>query len=156
MKPFAEQLHDFAPKETRKQIFGSDSLLVGGTPKLLKEIGFPSLPVVINQQHVGYALDGNYPDPKYRAGHIFSEEELSKLPEKIADPVAITYDPRSTKQFTVYVDMINTEGDKIIVPFRIGANRNISNKNIQANALLTVFENEDSESNFNVSHQKRF
>lgn len=144
MKPFAEQLHDFAPKETRKAIFGSDSLLVGGTPELLKKIGFPSLPVVINQQHVGYALDGNYPNPKYRAGHIFSEEELSKLPEKIADPVAITYSPKKEKnKFNIYVDMVNTEGDKVLVPLEVGAARNIGGRENVSNVLRTVFEQED-------------
>lgn len=145
MKPFAEQLRDYMDKEHRQEIFGRDSLLIGSTPKLLQDIGLPRLPVVINQKHVGYAIDDSYDGPeKYKAGHTFEIEEFAKLPEKLADPIAIIADP-SKHDLVIYVEMTNKAGAQTIVPFRVDTGGIIGGNNIHVQRAKSVFGDEDAE-----------
>ena len=106
-------------------------------------MGIPNLPVTINQKHVGYAINGNYPNPNYREGHIFDKEEYKKLPDKIADPVAVIRDPSSSKEIIIYAEMKNNTGEPVIVPFRMGTTSTVGGKRILANRLTTVFADND-------------
>ena len=142
MKPFDEQVDDYismreairSGKENVSNPFGeSNSLLVSGSPDVFELIGLPSLPVTINQEHLAKCLYGEGLKEEHIPGHTFSAEEFKKLPEKIADPIAIGYDPQSTKQVIVYVDMQNNNGEQVIIPLRIGGIANIGN--IESNAL---------------------
>ena len=145
MKPFAEQLNDFMDKKHRSEIFGRDSLLIGPTPKVLMDIGLTKLPVVIDQKHVGYAIDGQYEGPEeYKAGHTFDIEEFAKLPEKLADPIAIIADI-SKKNLVVYVEMQNKAGTQTIVPLRINTGARIGGNNIDVQVAKTAFGDNDAE-----------
>lgn len=143
MKPFAEQIKDFKDKKNRKAVFGKDALLIGPTPKLLQDIGLVRLPVTINQTHVGYAIDDSYTGPeKHKAGHVFEAEEFAKLPEKLADPVAIIAD-LGKNDLIVYVDMVNSSGEQTIVPFRLLTKSTLGGKQINAQIAKSVYGNED-------------
>ena len=144
MKPFGEQVDDFMnPEIDNRKVFGKDSLLVGKAPKTFLDIDLPNLPLTINQEHVGYALNGNYPKDAYKEGHMFTPEEFKKLPDKVAKPIAICYDPSSTKQVIIYVDMTNKTGNQVIVPLRIGGISNIGGRRINALKLETAFAHEN-------------
>ncbi len=137
MKPFAEQLKDFMDKEHRAEIFGNDGLLLGSTPKVLQDIGLPKLPVMIDQKHVSYSLEGIYPNEKYRDQHIFDIDEFSKLPEKIANPIAIIADT-STGDLIVYVEMKNKGNEQTIVPIRIESGVRFNGAMIDVQKAKTV------------------
>ena len=143
-KTFAEQIDDFMdPKVDNEKVFGSNSLVVSRAPKTFEMIGLPKLPVIINQEHVGFALLGKYKNEQYKEGHEFSQDEFKKLPDKIAHPIAIAYDPSSTKELIIYVDMINKTGDQVIVPLRIGGRGSVNNQRIDALKIDTVYARKD-------------
>ena len=116
-KPFAQQLSDF-----RNGVFPErDTFVLGGTPTVLKNIGMASLPLTINQKHVGDALNGTYKGTQQeKLDHTFTAQELSTLPEKIADPIAIIYDKRTGKanasesNIDVLVEMTVASGKQVI------------------------------------------
>jgi len=151
MKPFAEQLQDFMDKDNRKAIFGKDSLLIGPTPKILQDIGLARLPIAINQTHVGYAIDGTYSGPeKYKDGHTFGITEFSKLPEKLADPVAIIADT-SKHDLVIYVDMVNKDNKQTIVPFRVNMAGRLGGVTIDLQLAKTVFGGYNAEADLSAA-----
>ncbi len=153
MKPFAEQLKDFMDKEHRAEIFGNDGLLLGSTPKVLQDIGLPKLPVMIDQKHVSYALEGTYGNEKYRDQHIFDMDEFSKLPEKLADPIAIIADP-STGDLVVYIDMQNKADEQTIVPIRIESRGQINGITVDLQRIKSAHGRNDSIANLKAAIQK--
>ncbi len=75
---FAQQIEDYKAGNLGKY----DTLVVGGTPKVLQRIGFNALPMTIDKTHIDYALKGTKDD-----NHRFDEVELMSLPEKIRIPL---------------------------------------------------------------------
>ena len=53
-KPFGEQVDDWINGKIPK----NDSLVIGATPDVFKQVGFNALPMTINQSHVDYAING--------------------------------------------------------------------------------------------------
>ena len=144
-KPFAQQLDDFE----QNKMPAYNSLLVSYTPTVLREIGFVSLPVTINQEHIGYALKGNYKGNEEEVkDHIIPKGELAKLPQKIADPVAIIQDKQVWKDNAsqYVVDILVTmkvNGKDVLVPVRIGGRDTINGQAYDCNVLTTVHGDKD-------------
>lgn len=153
MKPFAEQLKDFTDKEHRAEIFGNDGLLLGSTPKVLQDIGLPKLPVMIDQKHVSYALEGTYENERYRDQHIFDMDEFSKLPEKLADPIAIIADP-STGDLIIYIDMQNKADEQTIVPIRIESRGQLNGITVDLQRIKSAHGRNDSIAKLKAAIQK--
>ena len=116
-KSFEQQLEDYNNKEFPK----TDALVLGGTPEVLRKIGLAGIPLVINQQHVNAALNGNYRGTQQEIlDHSFTISEFSKLPEKIADPVAVIQDKRTGKAAAsesvvdVIVEMTAKSGKQVL------------------------------------------
>lgn len=146
MKPFAEQLKDFMDKEKRAETFGNDALLIGTTPQIFQDIGLVSLPVAINQTHVKYVTDRDYSGKEeFKAGHTFDIDEFAKLPEKLADPVAIIADA-SRQDLVVYVEMRNESGNQTIVPFRVDTKTNLGDRSVDVQLAKSVYGGEDADS----------
>ena len=70
--------------------------------------------------------------------------EFAKLPEKLADPIAIIADP-SKHDLVIYVEMTNKAGDQTIVPFRVNAEASIGGNSINVQRAKSVFGDEDAE-----------
>ena len=144
-KTFAEQLNDFEQNKMKTR----GALLVGSTPEVLRKIGFVSLPVTINQEHVGYALKGNYKGSGEEIkDHIIPKDELAKLPQKIADPVAIIQDKQlwKDKASEHVVDVLVTmkiNGKDVLVPIRVGGRTNLNNEPYDSNVLTTIHGDKD-------------
>ena len=79
-KSFAEQINDWK----QGLIPQNDSLLVSGTPEVLKKTGFNALPITINQKHIDYAINGTKD-----VDHHLGETLLKQLPQALENPVAI-------------------------------------------------------------------
>lgn len=146
-KSFAQQLSDF-----RNGVFPErDTFVLGGTPTVLKNIGMASMPMTINQKHVGDALNGTYKGTQQeKLDHTFTAQELSTLPEKIADPIAIIYDKRTGKanasesNIDVLVEMTVASGKQVICAVQIGGNGHVNGLRIDTNKVATVHGNSDS------------
>lgn len=147
MKPFADQLADYQ----KGNINVDDALVVGATPDVLKEIGLVSLPMTINQKHVGDALNGTYKGTQQeKLDHTFTAKELATLPEKLADPVAIIYDKRTGKasasesNIDVLVEMTVASGKQVLAAVQINGSGHINGIRIDSNKVATVHGNTDS------------
>ena len=146
MKSFGEQLEDF-----KNGIFPErDSLLLGGTPRVLQKIGLPQIPMVINQQHVGAALNGSYKGTQQEIlDHCFTLKEFATLPQKIADPIAIIQDKRTGKKdasssvVDVIVEMTAKSGKQVLCAVQVGSSGHINGIRMDTNKVATVHGNAD-------------
>jgi len=145
-KPFAAQLSDYQSGK----ILGDDALVIGATPNVLRKIGMAGLPMTINQKHIGDALNGTYKGtPQEIQDHTFTVQELSSLPEKIADPIAVIYDKRvgkanaSESNVDVIVEMAVASGKQVLVAVQINGNGRVNGIRIDTNKVATVHGNTD-------------
>lgn len=86
-RSFAQQVDDWLAGKIPER----DTLVLGGTPELYQQIGLSALPMVIDQTHVDYALNGKAGEREEMDGkeHQIGAEMLKKLPELLRDPVAV-------------------------------------------------------------------
>ena len=148
-KPFSQQIDDWLKQDgTFPQI---DTLLVGKTPKVLRDIGIPALPITIAQKNLRENLLGQYKGTAEEiADHVISPEDMNKLPEKIADPVAIIVDRRQVRNkwsisesaVDVLVEM-QINGKDAIVPVRISGNSVQQGAGIDSNVVSSIHGNRD-------------
>ena len=146
-KPFADQVDDWL-NGTFPEI---DTLLVGGTPDVLKKIGVPSLPITIAQRNLKDNLLGQYRGSADEiADHLITPDELKDLPAKIADPVAIIVDRRQVRgKWTVQESTIDIlvemeiNGKQALVPIRMNGNSVRNGVQIDANVIASIHGNRD-------------
>ena len=145
-KSFGQQLEDFKNGSFPEM----DSLLLGGTPKVLQKIGFPQIPMVIDKRHVAAALNGNYKGTQQEIlDHCFTLEEFAMLPQKIADPIAIIQDKRTGKKdasssvVDVIVEMTAKSGKQVLCAVQVGSSGRISGIRMDTNKVATVHGNTD-------------
>lgn len=144
-KSFAEQIDDY-----KRGIFPEkDTFLVGRTPEVLTKIGLANIPLTMNQTHMDYSLNGTYKgDPERVKDHILTAEEMAKVPELIADPVAIIQDrqlcEKKARGFSVDV-LVSMEinGKKTLIPININSRGQINGVEIDSNRIQTIHENTD-------------
>ncbi|MDD5955122.1 MAG: hypothetical protein PUD38_08005, partial [Firmicutes bacterium] len=126
-------------------------LLVGRTPKVLLDIGVPSLPVTIAQKNLRETLLGQYKGTSQEiADHSISPEDMKSIPEKIANPVAIIADRRLVRnKWTVSESTIDVlieikiNGKDTLVPVQITGTAKQHGMTIDANAISSVHGNKD-------------
>ena len=145
-KSFGQQLEDFKNGSFPEM----DSLLLGGTPKVLQKIGFPQIPMVIDKRHVAAALNGVYKGTQQEIlDHSFTLEEFAMLPQKIADPVAVIQDKRTGKKdasssvVDVIVEMTAKSGKQVLCAVQVGSSGRISGIRMDTNKVATVHGNTD-------------
>lgn len=146
-KSFEQQLTDF-----QQGVFPErDSFVLGGTPSVLQKIGLANLPLTINQKHINESLNGTYKgSDQEKLDHTFTLRELSSLPEKIADPIAIIYDKRigkanaSESNIDVLVEMKVASGKQVICAIQVGGHGHINGLRIDTNKVATAHGNTDS------------
>ena len=139
-KSFAQQLEDF-----EKGLFPQrDTLLIGKTPWILRKVGLASIPLTMDRTHVDYALNGTYPGTEERVkDHMVPRSELEKLPDLIADPVAIIQDKQTWQKkasgysVDVLVEMeINKK--KALVALNVNSAGHINSEQIDSNRVSTL------------------
>ena len=138
-KPFAEQVEDW---DSGKD-FGNDTLVIGGTPQVLKKIGLVSLPLTIDQSHLRKILG----DPQQETrkiknkDHDLGKDFLKKLPEYLEDPVAIIRDMNEKRNGLVVIlgeKNKNANNRAIVGAVKIDGGGSINGITIDANNLKTV------------------
>ena len=132
-KPFAEQVEDWK----QGKIPQNDTLLVGGTPEVLKEIGFNALPVTMNQTHVEYAYNGKNGDIK--SDHVI-KDLIKDLPEKLEHPLAVFASESRPGRVVALLEMDKPNtGNKVVVPVEVDGFGRQNNIRIDSNALTSVY-----------------
>jgi hypothetical protein len=128
-KSFEQQVDDYKKGLIPKR----DSLIVSGTPKVLRDIGFNALPVTINQQHVDYALNGTKD-----ADHSLGESMLKQLPKALESPIAvINSDTEPNRVVAILGFTVN--GKNVVAPIQIDGFATQNYLSIDSNAIASVF-----------------
>ena len=129
-KSFSQQVDDYLNGLIPK----SDTLVIGGTPKIYQDIGFNALPMTINTTHIDYALYGTKD-----SDHFLGEKALKQLPQKIESPIAVFVS--NTKGTTSVIALLDfsVNGKRTIVPIVIDGFGKNNNVVIDSNALTSVY-----------------
>ena len=128
-KSFEQQVDDYKKGLIPKY----DSLIVSGTPKVLRDIGFNALPVTINQQHVDYALNGTKD-----ADHSLGESMLKQLPKALESPIAvINSDTEPNRVVAILGFTVN--GKNVVAPVQIDGFARLNTVRFDSNAIASVF-----------------
>lgn len=122
-KSFAEQVEDYENGKLPKR----DTLLLGRTPEILNKIGISDLPMTISQSHVDYMLNGK--EAGTNDDHIFNRDTIKKLPELIADPVAVIESrTRGESSVVVVIDAKSENGKNAIAAIEINGHGILNGK----------------------------
>ena len=128
-KSFAEQINDWK----QGLIPQNDSLLVSGTPEVLKKTGFNALPITINQKHIDYAINGTKD-----VDHHLGETLLKQLPQALENPVAIISSQTQPNRVVAILKMQHN-GKNVITPVEIDGYGTQNNLIIDSNAVVSIF-----------------
>ena len=128
-KPFSQQLEDWKAGKIPEY----DTLLVGGTPEVMKKIGMNALPITINQRHIDYALNNTKDE-----AHNIGEALLNQLPEAIKKPVAIVASDTVKGRVVALLEIVHG-GKNIIAPIAIDGYGTQNYVSIDSNAIASVF-----------------
>ena len=141
-KPVREQLTAYLKLSKNEKKATNKVILFGTTPQTLVDIGMAKLPMTMNFKHVGYMLEGNYPDTEnnYRENHIFDIEELSHLAEMINHPIAIIKDS-NPDAIKVLIGMKSISGIEAVVPITINIQKTMNSKRYDVNNLASAYGN---------------
>ena len=111
-----------------------DSLVVGRTPRLYRQIGLGNLPMTINQTHVDYIVNGTKD-----ADHHMGETWLKKLPDMLKKPVAIIRSDTDAENSVVVILAEKINGKQIIAPVYVNGVSTNNNLRIDSNNIATAF-----------------
>ena len=133
-KSFAGQLDDWKAGKIAK----NDTLIVGATPKVFREIGFNALPVTINQTHVDYAINGTK-----NAEHHIGEAMLKQLPDAIKTPVAIIASETRGQTSVIALLPFAKDGKTIVVPVYVDGFGFQNGVRFDSNAITSIYGREN-------------
>ena len=132
-KPFADQVDDFDSNTFPLR----DTPLLGRTPELLRQIGISDLPMILDQTHLDYMLNGTHPTEPL--DHKYDKAAIKKLPELIADPIAVIESKtKSTDSVVVIVNMKSANGKDSIAALAINGVGKVNGKAVDGNVVTTV------------------
>ncbi len=122
LEKFAGQIDTFMRGRLKK----SDTLSLGQTPEILKQLKAKSLPVVMSQDVLIKITGGK---------HSISTDEIKKLPSEIANPLMV-FDSATVKgAFVILTELTDKEGNEVIVALHLGRRAD----HINVNRIATVF-----------------
>ncbi len=129
-KPFAQQIDDYRKGLIPK----SDTLVIGGTPEIFKDIGFNALPMTINSTHIDYALYGTKD-----SDHFLGVKALKQLPQKIENPIAVFVS--NTHETTSVIALLDftVNGKQTVVPVVVDGFGKNNNVIVDSNAVTSVY-----------------
>ena len=127
---FAQQIEAYKRGEFPER----DSLLVGGTPEVLQDIGLPALPMTINQTHVDYAINGIKD-----FDHYLAEEGLKQLPEALKHPIAVMVSKTKPDSSIVIMLEVRQNGKQVVVPVLVEGFGFQNGLRIDSHAIMSVY-----------------
>lgn len=125
--PFIQQVDDLLEGKIPK----NDALVIGGTPDVLKNIGFSNLPMTINTEHIK--------NMNRDTEHVLSRAFMEQLPELIKDPLAVIESKTNPEGSTVMLLNAVVNGKPYIAPVYVTSNSRQNGVVIDSNNIATVF-----------------
>lgn len=125
--PFIQQVDDLLEGKIPER----DALVIGGTPDVLKNIGFSNLPMTINTEHIK--------NMNRDTEHVLSRAFMEQLPELIKDPLAVIESKTSPESSTVMLLNAVVNGKPYIAPVYVTSTSRQNGLKIDSNNIATVF-----------------
>ena len=129
-KPFDEQVDDWIAGKIPKR----DSLVIGATPDVFKQVGFNALPMTINQNHVDYAINGTK-----NAEHHIGAMLLKQLPDALKNPVAIIASETEKNTSAVALLPFTHAGNTVVAPVYVDGFGTQNSLRIDSNAVTSIY-----------------
>lgn len=141
---------------------GTDAIVMGGTPKIMTDIGLNKLPISIDQKHI-YSIAKTEAEAKAEGRykekvnyHGLGDVAVKEIINKISNPIAIVAHPDfkekkkrnsthkvkkrdSTHKVIVLVDLTHN-GQQVIAPIEIDSEKDVGNFKIDTNHVATYFD----------------
>ena len=129
-KPFDQQVDDWMNGKLPQR----ETLLLGRTPLVLRQVGLSDLPMTVDQKHMGYMVYGN----GGKANHMMPVDMVKRLPELLEDPVAvIESQTRPNDSVMVLIDA-TVNGDNVMAAVNIDSNGVVSGRTIDSNHMVSA------------------
>lgn len=128
-KPFAEQVDDWMAG----QIPPRDTLLIGRTPLLYRQIGLSDVPMTIDQTHLDYMINGTK-----NADHHLGVALVRQLPELLEHPVAVIESATRPDDSVMAIVRGKVNGRQLVAAVRIGGNGRINYEIIDSNHIVSA------------------
>lgn len=128
-KPFAQQIEDWI----NGQFPRNDTLLLGRTPNVFRQIGFSDLPLTMDQKHLDYAVNGTKNDD-----HAVPLVILQNLPELLQEPIAIIESATHPADSVMAIVDATVNGKQMMAAFHITSQGVINGYSIDANHMASV------------------
>ena len=146
--PFEDGLKrvvDPAQKGNRNPVYVRD------TPKVFRDIGFASLPMMANARHLrlNYYTEGefeaNYGKMRTQEHAHGLHDAIKSLPNALEHPLAIVVNQAEHAKpgSVVAITDMDVKGKKIVVPVLIEATSSADNERIDSHLVLTVYDESD-------------
>ncbi len=132
---FAKQVDDYLnPNPKLRKMPPNDSFLIGGTPQILRDIGFNALPMTINKTHIDYALNGSKD-----FDHEIFIDVLKKIPKAIENPVMVMESDSVKGRAVIVLKITAKNGKKLYLPVEIDGQASLNGIRINSNAIVSSF-----------------
>lgn len=128
-KPFAEQVDDWMAGQTPQY----DTLLIGRTPLLYRQIGLSDVPMTIDQTHLDYMVNGTKNED-----HHLGVALVKQLPELLEHPVAVIESATRPGDSVMAIVRGKVDGKQLMAAVRIGGNGVLNDLVIDANHIVSA------------------
>ena len=128
-KPFAEQVDDWMAGRTPQY----DTLLIGRTPLLYRQIGLSDVPMTIDQTHLDYMINGTK-----NADHHLGVALVRQLPELLEHPVAVIESATRPGDSVMAIVRGKVNGKQLVAAVRIGGNGVQNGAQIDSNHIVSA------------------
>ena len=128
-KPFAEQVDDWMAGQTPQY----DTLLIGRTPLLYRQIGLSDVPMTIDQTHLDYMVNGTKNED-----HHLGVALVKQLPELLEHPVAVIESATRPDDSVMAIVRGKVNGKQLVAAVRIGGNGVLNDLVIDANHIVSA------------------
>ena len=128
-KPFAEQVDDWMAGRIPQY----DTLLIGRTPLLYRQIGLSDVPMTIDQTHLDYMVNGTKDED-----HHLGVALVKQLPELLEHPVAVIESATRPDDSVMAIVRGKVNGRQLVAAVRIGGNGRINYEIIDSNHIVSA------------------
>lgn len=122
---------------------------VMSTPKVLRDLNVPDLPVIMTAKHIrSVAFDDGKDKMNY---HGLGAETVKRLPELLSDPVMVMRSRTKDDSIVVLTAELDKENRPIIAAVKLNGRGVVENERIEANVLTSVYGKDNFSSFLNNS-----
>lgn len=116
----------------------NDMLVLGNTPKVLKDIGLSDLPITMTQKHLDTIMNetGKYKGANY---HNLGEDIVKQLPEAINNPLDVVKSNTQDNSIVLTTYLADKQNRPIIASIKIDGKGTVNDIRIDTNVMTSAY-----------------